>query len=103
MSDKPVGPPPWLTLVSSAYRRRALCERPGRLRAGSIIVEANRDSKTVETLPAKIEESIAEDIRAMGLKKLSLLTARRNLQLTAKAAVAVYEGVLENQRGEECP
>ena len=55
----------------------------------------------VETLEGRIEEAIAEIIVTMGLKKLPLLPERRTLHLMAKAAVAVYDGVVENQRRED--
>ena len=59
------------------------------------------DQKTVEKLEGKIEEAIAEIIVTMGLKKLPLLPARHTMHLMAKAAVAVYEAAVENQRPEE--
>jgi hypothetical protein len=58
------------------------------------------DPKSVENLESKIEEAIAEIIVTMGLKKLPLLPARHTMHLMAKAAVAVYEGAVENQRRE---
>ncbi len=58
------------------------------------------DPKTVEKLEGRIEEAIAEIVVTMGLKKLPLLPARHTLHLMAKAAVAVYEGAVENQRRE---
>jgi hypothetical protein len=58
--------------------------------------------KTVKKLEEKIEEAIAEVIVVkMGLKKLPLLHARRTLHLMAKAAVSVYEAVVENQQQQE--
>ena len=57
--------------------------------------------KTVEKLEEKIEDAIAEIIVKMGLKKLPLLPDRRTMHLMAKAAVAVYEAAVENQRREE--
>jgi hypothetical protein len=59
------------------------------------------DPRTVEKLEEKIEEAIAQVIVTMGLKKLPLLPDRRTMHLMAKAAVAVYEGAVENQRPEE--
>ncbi len=59
------------------------------------------DQKTVKTLEEKIEEAIAEIVVKMGLKKLPLLPDRRTMHLMAKAAVAVYEAAVENQRREE--
>ncbi len=59
------------------------------------------DQKTVEKLEEKIEESVAEVIVKMGLRKLPLLPSRYTIQMMAKAAVAVYEAAVENQRREE--
>jgi len=53
------------------------------------------DQKTVEKLEGKIEDAIAEVILKMGLKKLPLLPARHTIQMMAKAAVAVYEAVAD--------
>jgi hypothetical protein len=59
------------------------------------------DPKTVEKLEGKIEEAIAEVVVKMGLKKLPLLPSRHTFQMMAKAAVAVYEAAVENQRPEK--
>ena len=59
------------------------------------------DPKTVEKLEEKIEKAVAEVIVKMGLKKLPLLPSRHTFQMMAKAAVAVYETAVENQRREE--
>ena len=48
-----------------------------------------------------IEETIADIIVTMGLKKLPLLPARRTMHLMAKVAVTVYEAAVGNQRREE--
>ena len=57
------------------------------------------DQKTDEKLEGRLEETIAEVIMKMGLKKLPLLPARHTMQMMAKAAVAVYEAVAdEDQR-----
>lgn len=56
------------------------------------------DPKTVEKLEAKIEEAITEVVLKMGRKKLPLLPARHTFQMMAKAAVAVYEAVAEDER-----
>ena len=55
----------------------------------------NMDQKTVHKLEQKIENAIAEVIIDMGVRKLPLLPARHTVQMMAKAAVAVYEGVVE--------
>ena len=59
------------------------------------------DPKIVEKLEEKIEEAIAEVVVKMGLKKLPLLPSRHTFQMMAKAAVAVYEAAVENNRPEE--
>jgi hypothetical protein len=56
----------------------------------------NMVPKSVEKLEGKIEESIAEIIVRMGLKRLPLLPSRHTMHLMAKAAVAVYEAAVEN-------
>lgn len=56
------------------------------------------DPNTVEKLECKIEEAIAEVIVKMGLQKLPLLPGRRTLHMMAKAAVAVYEAVVEDEK-----
>ena len=53
------------------------------------------DQKTVNKLEKKIEDAIAEVIIGMGFRKLPLLPARPTMQMMAKAAVAVYEAVVE--------
>jgi hypothetical protein len=59
------------------------------------------DPRTVAKLEEKIEEAVAEVIGKMGLKTLPLLPSRHTIQMMAKAAVAVYEAAVENQRPEE--
>ena len=59
------------------------------------------DPKTVEKLEDKIEDAIAEIIVKMGVRKLPLLPSQQTMHLMAKAAVAVYEAVVENyDRGQ---
>jgi hypothetical protein len=67
----------------------------------AMLEDGPMDPKTVEKLEGKIEEAIAETIVKMGLKKLPLLPARHTMHLMAKAAVAVYEAAVENQRLED--
>ena len=57
--------------------------------------------KTVDTLEQKIEESIAEVIAKLGLKKLPLLPSQRTMHLMAKAAVTGYEAAVENDARRE--
>ena len=59
------------------------------------------DHKTVERLEEKIEEAIADVVVKMGFKKLPLLPSRHTFQMMAKAAVAVYEAAVENNRPEK--
>jgi len=56
------------------------------------------DPKTVSMLEEELEEVIAEAIHRLGLKKLPLLPSRHTLEMMAKAATAVYEAAVENQR-----
>ena len=56
------------------------------------------DANTVEKLEGKIEEAIAEVIVKMGLQKLPLLPGQHTLHMMAKAAVAVYEAVVEDEK-----
>ncbi len=58
------------------------------------------DHVIVKKLEEKMEEAIADVILKMGLKKLPLLPARHTMHLMAKAAVTVYEAVVENQKTE---
>jgi hypothetical protein len=53
------------------------------------------DQKTVKRLEDDIEQAIAEVIMRLGLKRLPILPTRRTMHLMAKAAVAVYEAVVE--------
>jgi hypothetical protein len=60
------------------------------------------DPKTVEKLESKIEESIAEIIVTMGVRKLPLLVSQHTMHLMAKSAIAVYEAAVENDdRGQQ--
>lgn len=65
--------------------------------------EHRMDHKTVEKLESKIEEAIAQVFVSIGRKKLPLVPERPTTHLMAKAAVAVYEAVVENlqERVEE--
>jgi len=56
------------------------------------------DEKTVRKLEQEIENTVAEVIVGMGLKRLPLLPTRQTMHLMAKAAVTVYEAAVENQR-----
>ena len=56
------------------------------------------DQKTVSKLEKELEKAIVDVILRLGLKKLPLLPAQDTIHLMAKAAVAVYESAVENQR-----
>ncbi len=58
------------------------------------------DHKTVEKLESHIEDAIAQVIQSMGQKRLPHLPSRHTMHLMAKAAVTVYEAVVENRRDE---
>jgi hypothetical protein len=53
------------------------------------------DPKTVHKLEEAPEKAIADVICRLGLKKLPLLPPQRTMEMMAKAAVAVYEGAVE--------
>ena len=56
------------------------------------------DQKMVSKLEEKIEEAIAEVILKMSLDKLPLLPTRHTMHHMAKAAVSVYEAVVESRQ-----
>ena len=57
------------------------------------------DQKVVHKLEKKIEDAIADVIVVqMGLKKLPHLPPRHVMEMMAKAAVAVYEAVVEDRK-----
>jgi hypothetical protein len=59
------------------------------------------DPKTIKILEEKLVAAIADIIVVkMGLKKLPLLPNRRTMHLMAKAAVAVYESAVENNKDD---
>ncbi len=60
------------------------------------------EPKTVRKLEKKLEDAIAEVIVVdLGLKHLPLLPNRHTMQMMAKAAAAVYEAAVANNRPEE--
>jgi hypothetical protein len=59
------------------------------------------DHKTIKRLEDDVERAIAEVIMRMGLKRLPLLPSRRTMHLMAKAAVAVYEAVVEGDLSQQ--
>ena len=58
------------------------------------------DEKTVGKLERELEEAIAGVVASLG-RRLPLLPSQQTMHLMAKAAVAVYESAVENQRPEE--
>ena len=59
------------------------------------------DQKTVRKLESEIEKAVADAIFRLGFKKLPLMPSQATMHSMAKAAVAVYEAAVENQRTEE--
>ena len=56
------------------------------------------DQKTVNKLEKEILNAIFPVIAHMGLRRLPLLPSHQTVQMMAKAAVAVYEAVVESDR-----
>ena len=59
------------------------------------------DEKTVRRLERELAEAIAGVLARLGPRKLPLLPSQQTMHLMAKAAVAVYESAVENQRPED--
>ena len=59
------------------------------------------DEKTVRKLERELERAIAEVVAHLGVRKLPLLPSQQTMHLMAKAATAVYESAVENQRPED--
>ncbi len=53
----------------------------------------------VQTLEELLEQTIADALESKKLKKLPVKPRREITHLMAKAAVAVYEGVVEGREG----
>ena len=64
-------------------------------------MDALMDERTVGKLERELEEAIAAVVARLGLRRLPLLPSRQTMHLMSKAAVAVYESAVENQRSEE--
>jgi hypothetical protein len=58
------------------------------------------DERTVGKLEHDVEDAIARVVARLG-RRLPLLPSQQTMHLMAKAAVAVYESAVENQRPEE--
>ena len=56
------------------------------------------DRKNVSRLEKELEKAIVDVIVRLGLKKLPLLPSQHTMEMMAKAATAVYEAAVENQR-----
>ena len=59
------------------------------------------DEKTVRTLEHELEAAIAEVVTRLGVRGLPLLPSQQTMHLMAKAAAAVYESAVENQRPDD--
>ena len=59
------------------------------------------DEKTVRKLERELERAIAEGVARLGVRRLPLLPSQQTMHLMAKAAVAVYESAVENQRPKD--
>jgi len=59
------------------------------------------DEMTVHRLERELAEAIAGVVARLGACRLPLLPSQQTMHLMAKAAVAVYESAVENQRPED--
>jgi malic enzyme len=59
------------------------------------------DGKTTRKLEHELEQAIAGIVARLGFRKLPMLPSQHTMHLMAKAAVAVYEAAVENQRSGE--
>ncbi len=57
--------------------------------------------ETVRRLEHDLEDAIAGVVARLGRRRLPLLPSQQTMHLMAKAAVAVYESAVENQRPED--
>jgi hypothetical protein len=64
-------------------------------------MDAPMDEETVGKLERELEEAIAGVMARLGLRRLPLLPSQQTMHLMSKAAVAVYESAVENQRPDE--
>jgi hypothetical protein len=56
------------------------------------------DGKTARKLEREVEQAIVGIVARLGYRKLPMLPSQHTMHLMAKAAVAVYEAAVENQR-----
>ena len=61
------------------------------------------DQKIVNRLETELCGVITDVILRLGLKNLPLLPSHRTMEMMAKAAVAVYEGAVEENRQKDEP
>jgi hypothetical protein len=59
------------------------------------------DQKTVRKLEMELEKAIGDVVVRQGLKGLPLLPSQQTMHFMSKAAVAVYEAAVDNQREPE--
>ncbi len=64
-------------------------------------MDAPMDEQTVRKLEHELEDAIAGVVARLGLRRLPLLPSQQTMHLMAKAAVAVYEAAVDNQREPE--
>lgn len=63
-------------------------------------MDAPMDERTVRKLEHDVEDAIAAVVARLG-RRLPLVPSQQTMHLMSKAAVAVYEAAVENQRPEE--
>jgi hypothetical protein len=56
------------------------------------------DERTVRRLERELEEAITGVVARLGLRVMPLQPSQQTMHLMSKAAVAVYESAVENQR-----
>ena len=61
-------------------------------------METPMDERTVRRLERELGEAITGVLARLGPRKLPRLPSQQTIHLMAKAAVAVYESAVENQR-----
>jgi hypothetical protein len=64
-------------------------------------VDTPLDEKTVRRLERERERAVTEVVARLGVRKLPLPPSQQTMHLMAKAAAAVYESAVENQRPED--
>jgi hypothetical protein len=59
------------------------------------------DRKTVRKMERELEEAIGDVVVRPGRKSLPLMPTQQTIHFMSKAAVAVYEAAVDNQREPE--